>query len=130
MKLAQAPLILYSTAALAVAGVLAYLLFKGRDFNKGTAYADTGAVGTLGNATNQLLAGVPQLAGEAIGETVYSWFHPESTDADIYYAVLFPDASRHAIRGTNIDSDGYFSLDGVRYRIGYNSAGLRVAQRV
>lgn len=119
--------------AVGVAGVAAYffgakLLAMFKDVNKGTPYEGTGAVGTLGNLTNQILGGVPQ----SLGESISQWFEPDYSGGDnVFYTVLFPDNSKHAVGATTIDSKGYFTLPKIygsmRFRLGVNQASQKVA---
>ena len=54
--------------------------------NRGTPYAGAGVVGTLGNATNQVLGGAPQSFGEWLGGSIYDLTHaaydPNAVTAD------------------------------------------------
>lgn len=105
------------------------LLTGNTDYNAGTDFAGKGLFGTFGGATNILLGGLPQ----AVGEKVSSWFTPKlSAEAsnNLYYKTLFPDGKYHSLPANTVDKDGFTSWQGVRYRIGYNQAGQRIAVRV
>lgn len=101
--------------------------------NEGTPYEGGGVVGTLGHATNAILGGVPQ----AVGEYISSWFAPSGTPGDnVFYTVLFPDGSKHAVGASTVNAQGYFNssaqswganLPNKVYRIGVNSASQKVA---
>ncbi len=52
-------------------------IFSGNNsLTDGTPYAGAGIVGTAGAATNEILGGVPQPIGEAIGGWFYDLTHP------------------------------------------------------
>jgi len=123
-------------AAVGVGAVLALVFFGRKLFDtSGTPYEGAGAVGALGNAFDKASGGTLSSVGTQLGETVYNWFNPPDTSADVYYAVQFPDGAKHSISARDIDSSGYFTPNrsvytwsiGGRWRIGYNNAGLRVA---
>jgi hypothetical protein len=81
------------------------------NFNKGTPYEGTGAIGALGNATNQALGGAPAAVGSSIGLGLYDIFHPDEDEGpDTYYSVIFPDGIKHAVSARAISPDGVFQL--------------------
>lgn len=88
-----------------------------------TAYEGAGILGTLGAATNAVSGGT--LA--SLGEKISSWFEPGEKSENLYYRVLFPDGSFHAVGSLSIDKNGYFVWSGKRYRIGVNQGNQRVA---
>lgn len=116
------PIVLGVTAA-ALLGAAAFALYKVygliQDPNKGTAYEGNGsiltvpgAVATLGNVTNQVLGGLPQTAGEAIGSGLYDFFHPSEGGASVTYVFTFPDGSKGAVNNTDVDGAGNFTYTG------------------
>ena len=120
----------YIVAGIAVVGVgtLAYffggkLLTALKNVNKGTPYEGAGVVGTVGNVTNQVLGGLPK----QLGETIASWVAPGDDTENVYYTVIFPDNSRHAVGASTVDSSGYFTYSSKRYRLGVNQANQKVA---
>jgi hypothetical protein len=83
-----------------------------------------GAVGDAASAVNDARVSL----GSSIGETIFEWFNkPAGGSSDLYYTVLFPDGTRHAIASPDVSSDGYFNYQGVRYRMGTNGENTRVA---
>lgn len=105
------------------------LLSGNNSLTKGTPYAGAGVVGTAGAATNKVLGGAPQAIGERLGDTLYSWFgHQVNPNAPIYL-VMFPDGKRHAVDSNAIDQSGYFTYQGIRFKLGMMS-GQRAATRV
>lgn len=122
----------YTLLGVGVAVVAAIYFFGARVFNavkninQGTPYEGAGAVGTLGNFTNQLLGGAPQ----SLGEQLSSWFEPSYDGGeDVFYTVIFPDNARHAIGASTVSSGGMFTYQGVKYRMGINQGGYKVAVR-
>lgn len=122
----QIPAIALGVGAAVLLGAAAYAAYKVFDFakdpNKGTAYEGNGpitsvggAVATLGNVTNQVLNGVPQTIGEALGSGLYSLFNG-SYDPGVTLIINFPDGSKHAVNGSDIDS-GSFNYKGVHYTL-------------
>ncbi len=69
--------------AIGVGGLVVYLLWNkvaaagkaALNINQGTPYAGAGAIGTLGNITNQASGGVLASLGSWIGGTAYNWTH-------------------------------------------------------
>jgi hypothetical protein len=118
----KAILAVYGVLGLAALGVAWYVYKKFpaaiADVNKGTAYQDTGIVGTLGHGTDVLSGGTLSQLGTFLGGTAYDWFNP-SGSPDTYYGVVFPDGQTHAVHSTDIDKDGYFysNADSTYYRI-------------
>jgi hypothetical protein len=112
--------------ALGIVGalVLYWLVKKLTDFNKGTPYAGTGAVGTLGNVTDQLSGGTLSAFGQWIGDNLPVG---GSTGASVYYTVTFPDGARHAVDASTVDGAGYFTFNGVAYTLGMDASGAHVA---
>lgn len=109
--------------AAAILGALAFAAYKVYGFisdpNKGTAYEGNGsiltvpgAVATLGNVTNQVLGGLPQSAGEALGSGLYSFFHPNETGSSTTYLFTFPDGSKGAVDSSQLDGAANFTYSG------------------
>lgn len=99
------------TVGLAIVGVLgiaAYSLYKFFDINKGTPYEGSGAVGTLANLTNQVLGGVPQALGDALG----SAFAPDESGANLTYTFTFPNGTKGAVNSNAVNSQGNFNYSG------------------
>lgn len=88
-----------------------------------TAYEGAGIFGTLGAATNAVSGGT--LA--SLGEKISSWFEPGEKSENLYYRVLFPDGTFHAVGSLSIDKNGFFVWSGKKYRIGVNQGNQRVA---
>jgi hypothetical protein len=130
-----------AAAAVLTGGVLLYFfggkllkglggLFTGNNpLTTGTPYAGGGVAGTLGAATNKALGGAPQAAGERLGDTLYSWFGQKDTSAATFLLARFPDGKRHAVPGNTVDGSGYFTYQGVRFRMGTLN-GERIAVRL
>lgn len=94
--------------------------------NPVTAYQGVGfGLGTIGALFNRASGGT--LA--SWGESVSSWFTPTAApgDSNIFYRVLFPDGTHHAVGNGTIDKKGYFTFNGKTYRMGYNQANVRIA---
>ncbi len=65
MKISK-PLLVVAGVGVTIA-LVSWLASKFSNFNKGTPYEGEGGLGTLGNVTNQLLGGKPQLLGDYLG---------------------------------------------------------------
>jgi len=103
------------------------------NINKGTPYEGAGAVGTLGNVTDQLLGGAPSAIGSAIGVTLYNWTH--SDDAALSDTLLFTFAAtgvKSAVNESDVDPQGFFThfRDGQRYQLKRDANGNRYAVAV
>lgn len=107
-----------------------FLFRKLPDVNKGTPYEGAGIPGTLGNLTNQALGGAPQAIGESIGGGLYSLFGAAPQGSDTFYRVTFPDGSVHAVGNARIDAANTFEYGGVRYKLGDDGYGNKVATAV
>lgn len=116
MKTQTATLIAGGAVLLAIGGVV---VFYGRlkDINKGTPYEGSGAVGTVGNITNQVLGGIPQKLGEALGSGLYEAFHDDDAGDDVYHIVTFPDGEKHAISSGAVNDKGRFTYAGTTYAL-------------
>lgn len=100
-------------------------IFSGvSDVNKGTPFEGSGVVGTIGNATNTVLGGAPA----AVGEKISRFFFPmDDATENLFYVATFPDGQRHAVPSLTVNAQGFFYRGGVRYRLGFNSDGKRIA---
>lgn len=109
---------------------VAYGVYKAfTDFNKGTPYEGTGAVGTLGNVADQLSGGTLSAAGSAIGISLFDLTHADYTPG-VFYTVTFPDGVRHAVNADDVnESSGRFLRENVQYILKKDAAGKRVAVR-
>jgi hypothetical protein len=94
---------------------------------KVTAYEGAGVLGTLGAVFNSASGGSFASLGQWLGDKTFSIFHPSRDRDMLTYLVIFPDGSKHAVNGTDVDDDGYFSYSGRRYRLGINQANQNVA---
>lgn len=100
---------------------------------KVTAYEGRGILGTLGAAVNSVSGGIFASIGqsETVGSVVDSvagWFSSNTAPTgNLYYRVIFPDGSAHAIVDSSVDKNGYFVWSGKRYRMGYNQGNQRIA---
>lgn len=97
---------IYIGIAASVAGLAWKFLDKIANFNKGTSFEGTGAIGTLGNATNQLLGGAPATIGETLSRWTYNLLN--SDDIAPTYTVTFPDGTKHAVEPKSVNSGGTF----------------------
>lgn len=111
--------------------VAMYLLNKLTNINKGTPFEDTGAVGTLGNVTNQVLGGVPQAVGEKLSETLFDLTHDDFDD-ETYIFTFVDTKTKGAVNSHDVDSLGFFTYwrDKQRYRLKKDGKGARWAVRV
>jgi len=105
-----------------------YFWDKLMDFNKGTAYEGTGAVGTLGNVANQLSGGALQTAGETLSRWTYDLLHTDELGDMTYYTVTFPDGARHAIGASLLSKSGTFMYDGKTWTLYQDAAGKKFAK--
>lgn len=96
----------------------------------GTPYAGAGIAGTLGAGTNSVLGGAPQAIGESIGSGLFSLFGASPQGSDTFYRVTFPDGSVHAVGNAAIDAASTFTFGGVRYKLGDDGYGNKVATAV
>ena len=100
------------------------------NINKGTPYEGAGAVGTLGNVTNQLLGGAPATIGSAIGTTLYDWTHDdEDALSDTYLFTIQGTTTRGAVNANEVGPTGIFvrRADGKTYTLKRDDKGNRIA---
>lgn len=98
--------------------------------NRGTAFEGAGAVGTLGNITNQVLGGVPAKVGESIGEALFNLTHKEYENADTLIFTFKSTGKKGAVNADEVDaSTGLFTYfrDGKKYKLQKDATGNRVA---
>lgn len=116
--------------------VVVYVVYKAlTDFNKGTPFEGTGAVGTLGNITNQVLGGAPQAVGESLSETLFNWTFGDDVSAALSDTLTFTFQSTGkagAVNASDVARDGKFKYfrDGLMYQLKLNADGKRVAVKV
>jgi hypothetical protein len=74
-------------------------------------------------------------AGQALDDArggttnlIERFFPLTNSNALITHAVWFPDGRQHAVPGENVDKDGFFTHDFVRYRLVVDSQGRKIAQ--
>jgi hypothetical protein len=85
---------------------------------RGTAYEGTGPVGIVANIANKASGGTL----EALGTKISQWIYPDPGAGDsITYIATFPDGQRHAIVPSSVDAQGFFTRNGTRYRLAWNS---------
>lgn len=54
--------------------------------------------------------------GETIGSTLYDWFNPNPVGETLFYTVIFPDGSKHAIPSGAVSNRQFInSGNGVNY---------------
>ncbi len=115
----------------AVAGGIVYAVYKSfTNFNKGTPYEGTGAVGTLGNVADQLSGGVLSATGSAIGTTLYDWTHSDESVTATTLIFTFKDTGlKGAVNEDQVDPLGFFNYykTGVRYQLKKDASGNRIA---
>lgn len=124
--------IILGLAALALAGVYFFgrrIIGAVTEFNKDTPYEGSGAVGALGNVADKVSGGTLSAVGSSLGATLYNWFGPKVPATDVYYSVTFPDGARHAIHAPLVDSFGFFTYAGVKYRMKDDVTGRHFAVR-
>lgn len=125
-----------AVAVATVVAVIAYLVNKLGDVNKGTAFEGTGAIGTLGHAADALSGGALSSTGSAIGGALFDLTHSDYANA-ITYTFAFRDGpyagKNGAVNADEVDSDtGIFAYykDGVQYRLQKDSSGNKFATKV
>lgn len=124
----------------AVLGVL-YVVYKSlTDFNKGTPYEGTGAVGTLGNVADQLSGGALSSAGSAIGIALFDLTHSDYANSMNYTFKFSADPSIGGqIEADRVDEDtGIFTyhsslatskkFDGKRFKLRRDKDGKKYAE--
>ncbi len=99
------------------------LLTGNNAITEGTSYEGAGVLGTLGAATNAITGG----AGEAVGGWIAGLLSSDSGGESLYYAVNFPDGSRHAVPASSVARSGAFTYSGKKYILGMQD-GARVAR--
>lgn len=126
----QKTFLIWGGIGLAVLAVGSWLVSKLTDFNKGTAFENTGAIGTLGNATNQVLGGVPAAVGTTLSETLFNLTH-DDFDGTTYLFVFAESGGKGAVNSSDVDSRGFFNYwrDGQRYQLKKDQDGRKVAVR-
>ena len=105
-----------------------YFWDKLANFNKGTAYEGTGAVGTLGNVANQLSGGALQTAGETLSRWTYDLFNSDEIGETTFYTVTFPDGQRHAVGASTVSKSGTFTYNGKAYTLYVDASGKKFAK--
>lgn len=119
--------------AVIVGGIAAvsWLVARFTNFNKGTPFEGTGAIGTLGNVTNHLLGGAPQAAGESLSETLFELTH-DDFDGTTYLFTFADSGASGAVNSSDVDSRGFFNYwrDGKRYQLMKDQDGRKVAIKV
>ncbi len=89
--------------------------------NKVDAYEGKGLAGTLGAVVNSATGGATASVGSKVGGFLSSVFGKEDTSPSVFYTVLFPDGTKHAVGNTWVDKNGYFTYpqgSTVRYKLG------------
>jgi hypothetical protein len=132
--------LIIGAAVAAIAGVL-YAVSKFLDFNKGTPYEGAGAIGTLGNATNQILGGAPAAVGSAIGTTLYNLTHSDQLNLiDYTFTFVSKPSARGVVAADLVDEDtGIFEYrgsgaskapeyNGKRFRLKKDKTGAKFAE--
>jgi len=117
-------------AVAAVGGAIYWLFYRITNPNAGTAYEGYGAVGTLGNLTNQLLGGAPEAVGSAIGTTLYNWTHDDEDGlSDTYLFTIQGTTQRGAVNANEVGPTGLFvrRSDGKTYTLKRDASGNRIA---
>lgn len=119
---------LYVGVAASVAVAVWYFWDKLANFNKGTAFENTGAVGTLGNATNQLLGGAPAAIGETLSRWTFDLLNSDAGGDNTYYTVTFANGERHAVAASTVGRDGKFVYGGKTYTLYVDASGKKYAK--
>jgi hypothetical protein len=101
---------IYIGIAASVAGLAWKFWDKITNFNKGTAFEGTGAIGTLGNATNQLLGGAPAAIGETLSRWTYDLLNSDDNDnvSVTPFNVTYPDGVKRPVYPNEISKSGTF----------------------
>lgn len=103
------------------------------DGEKVDSYEGKGVLGTLGAAANTVSGGLFASIGQSapvasVVDSIAGWFTSNvQPTGNLYYRVIFPDGSAHAVVDSSVDKNGYFTWNGTRYRMGYDSSNQRVA---
>lgn len=130
MDAKQKKVLFYGGALLAGVALVSWLINRFTNFNKGTPFENTGAVGTLGNVTNQVLGGAPQAIGEKLGGALADLTLDDFDD--VTYVFTFVDTGvKGAVNSGDVNSQGFFDYwrDGKRYQLKKDSSGNKVAIR-
>ena len=119
---------------------VAYVAYKSlANFNKGTPFEGTGAIGTLGNVTNQVLGGAPQAAGEAISEALFNLTHADMNSLNFTFKFKADPSIGGQVAADLVDEDtGEFvfvsylptskKFDGKRFRLKKTKDGRKFAE--
>lgn len=130
MDAKQKKVLFYGGAIVAGLAVVSWLLNKFTNINKGTPFEGAGAVGTLGNVTNQVLGGAPQAIGERIGGALADLTLDDFDDVT-YIFTMVDTGAKGAVNSGDVDSRGFFTYwkDQKKYQLKKDSSGNKVAVR-
>lgn len=133
MNGAQKSVLIWGGIALAISAAAAWAISRFTNFNKGTPYEGTGAVGTLGNVADKLSGGALSSVGSKIGTTLYDWTHDDGDAKMFTYSFTFvATGAKGAVNSEDIDSRGVFTYfrDGKKYQLKTDAQGNRFATAI